>query len=111
MQNIPVLPPYSDSEQRQKPSGNIFPHPPPPPPKQQDALAALQRGGELERRASRRFSAYQIQKHLGGTNGIPMIPPSQNSPVPNRGRDVRESMNAVRIRGSLLHTRQRSTQR
>src|SRR6478735_6828295 len=73
----------------------------PPAPQQQDALAALQRGGELERRASRRFSAYQIQKHLG-TNGIPM-PPVQNSPIPNRGRDVRESMNAVRVRGSVLH--------
>ena len=86
------------------------PPPPPPPPKQQDALAALQRGGELERRASRRFSAYQISKHLGGTNGVPMIP-SQHSPVPNRGRDARESMNAVRMRGSALHSRQRSNQR
>ena len=34
--------------------------------------------------------------------------PTQNSPVPNRGRDVRESMNAVRVRGSGLHSRQRS---
>ena len=84
--------------------------PPPPPPKQQDALAALQRGGDLERRASRRYSAYQISKHLGASpNGVPMLPPAQNSPVPNRGRDVRESMNAVRVRGSGLLSRQKST--
>ena len=83
--------------------------PPPPPPKQQDALAALQRGGDLERRASRRYSAYQISKHLGASpNGVPMLPPAQNSPVPNRGRDVRESMNAVRVRGSGILSRQRS---
>ena len=83
--------------------------PPPPPPKQQDALAALQRGGELERRASRRYSAYQISKHLGASpGGVPMMPPAQNSPIPNRGRDVRESLNAVRIRTSMLPSRQRS---
>jgi hypothetical protein len=117
MQVIPVIVPYPVEDVTPTPptpptQPNYpadFPHAPPPPPKQQDALAALQRGGELERRASRRFSAYQIQKHLG-TNGIP-LPPVQNSPIPNRGRDVRESMNAVRIRGSLLHSRQRSTQR
>ncbi|KAL8927789.1 MAG: hypothetical protein Q9208_002205 [Pyrenodesmia sp. 3 TL-2023] len=86
------------------------PPPPPPPPKQQDALAALQRGGDLERRASRRYSAYQISKHLGAApNGVPMLPPAQNSPIPNRGRDVRESMNAVRVRGSGILSRQRST--
>lgn len=86
--------------------------PPPPPPKQQDALAALQRGGDLERRASRRYSAYQISKHLGASpNGVPMLPPTQNSPIPNRGKDVRESMNAVRIRGSGVHTRQKSNNR
>ena len=86
--------------------------PPTPPPKQQDALAALQRGGELERRASRRYSAYQISKHLGASpNGVPMIPPTQNSPIPNRGKDVRESMNAVRVRGSGVHSRQRSNNR
>ena len=85
---------------------------PPPPPKQQDALAALQRGGDLERRASRRYSAYQISKHLGASpNGVPMLPPAQNSPIPNRGRDVRESMNAVRVRGSGLHGRQKSVVR
>ena len=83
--------------------------PPPPPPKQQDALAALQRGGDLERRASRRYSAYQISRHLGASpNGVPMLPPAQKSPVPNRGRDVRESMNAVRVRGSGILSRQKS---
>ncbi|KAL8953188.1 MAG: hypothetical protein Q9222_000923 [Ikaeria aurantiellina] len=88
---------------------NTYPAPPPPP-KQQDALAALQRGGDLERRASRRYSAYQISKHLGASpNGVPMLPPAQNSPVPNRGRDVKESMNAVRVRGSGILSRQRST--
>ncbi|PLB43984.1 AIP3-domain-containing protein [Aspergillus steynii IBT 23096] len=91
---------------------NGFPTPPPPPPpKQDDAIGALQRSGELERRASRRFSAYQIQKHLGtSSNGVPVLP-TQNSPVPNRGRDVRESLNAVRLRGSYAHGRQRSTNR
>jgi hypothetical protein len=85
--------------------------PPPPPPKEDDALGALQRSGELERRASRRFSAYQIQKHLGtSTNGVPVLP-TQNSPIPNRGRDVRESLNAVRLRGSYTHSRQKSTNR
>lgn len=84
---------------------------PPPPPKQDDALGALQRSGELERRASRRFSAYQIQKHLGtSSNGVPVLP-TQNSPVPNRGRDVRESLNAVRLRGSYVHSRQKSSNR
>ncbi|KAF3384256.1 Bud site selection protein 6 [Penicillium rolfsii] len=84
---------------------------PPPTPKEDDALGALQRSGELERRASRRFSAYQIQKHLGtSTNGVPVLP-TQNSPIPNRGRDVRESLNAVRLRGSYTHSRQRSSNR
>ncbi|KAF7588335.1 Bud site selection protein 6 [Aspergillus hancockii] len=88
-----------------------YPTPPPPPPKQDDAIGALQRSGELERRASRRFSAYQIQKHLGtSSNGVPVLP-TQHSPMPNRGRDVRESLNAVRLRGSYAHGRQRSTNR
>ncbi|PGH02212.1 hypothetical protein GX51_04786 [Blastomyces parvus] len=112
MQNIPVMPPYPDQstdgpryENAPNFSAHDFPHPPPPtPPTSNDAIGMLQRSGELERRASRRFSAYQIQKHLGPSpNGVPVIPPPQNSPVPNRGRDVRESMNAVRLRGSYLH--------
>ncbi|MCJ1283923.1 Bud site selection protein 6 [Xylographa opegraphella] len=86
--------------------------PPPPPPKQQDALAALQRGGDLERRASRRYSAYQISKHLGASpSGVPMLPPTQNTPIPNRGKDVRDSLNAVRTRGSFLPSRQKSAHR
>ncbi|EXJ82134.1 hypothetical protein A1O1_08203 [Capronia coronata CBS 617.96] len=83
-----------------------FPHPPPPPPKQTDAFTRLQRGGDLERRASRRFSAYQIQKHLGASpNGVPVIPATQNSPIPNRGKEVRESLTAVRSRSSYQQSR------
>lgn len=135
MQNMPVIAPYPQ-EETMPPQPPPPPHdpnannlaqapqitepprtyyseealpPPPPPPKQQDALAALQRGGELERRASRRFSAYQISKHLGSTNGVPMLPPAQNSPVPNRGRDTRESMTAVRTRSIYQHNRQKSS--
>lgn len=85
------------------------PPPPPPPPKQSDALLALQRGGDLERRASRRYSQYQISKHLGASPGGVPILPAQNTPIPNRGRDVRESLNAVRTRSSMLLSRQRST--
>ena len=85
---------------------------PPAQPRQQDALAALQRGGDLERRASRRYSAYQISKHLGASpNGVPMLPPAQNSPIPNRGRELRDSMNAVRTRGSGVYGQQRSGNR
>jgi hypothetical protein len=103
-QSLPVQMPYVNETPR-PPSEVNFPHPPPPPPKQ-DALAALQRGGDLERRASRRFSAYQISKHLGASpNGIPVIPPAQNSPIPNRGHEVRESMSAVRARGSYRRSR------
>ncbi|KAL4975421.1 actin interacting protein 3-domain-containing protein [Aspergillus desertorum] len=108
-QNALAQPAQQDSEMNTKSSQ--YPPPPPPPPKQDDAIGALQRSGELERRASRRFSAYQIQKHLGAaSNGVPVIP-TQNSPIPNRGRDVRESLNAVRLRGSYAHGRQRSTHR
>lgn len=113
LQNIPVIAPYPETDTM--PTNQSFeqdepsPEPPRPPPKQNDALTALQRGGDLERRASRRFSAYHLQKHLGGTmNGIAAIPPAQNSPIPNRGLDVRESMSAVRSRGSVLHSRARS---
>lgn len=113
MQNIPVLPPYPGDETPRPPSAelNIDTFPPPPPPKQnaQNALQALQRGPELERRASRRYSQYQISKHLGSEH-VPMIPPTQNSPIPNRGRDLRESMNAVRGRG-LAHSHQKSHNR
>ncbi|EEP80957.1 conserved hypothetical protein [Uncinocarpus reesii 1704] len=108
MQNMPVLQPNdqgSSTGRSQSPASQNqlrnFPHPPPPPPKTNDAIGMLQRSGELERRASRRFSAYQIQKHLGSTNGVPVLPTSQSSQLSNRGRDVRESMNAVRLRGPV----------
>ncbi|KAI1329369.1 bud site selection protein 6 [Xylariaceae sp. FL0255] len=116
LQNIPVLPPYPGDETIPVPSqGSIdidsFPPPPPPPKSQQSALAALQRGKDLERRASRRYSAYQISKHLGTqTNGVPMLP-SQNTPIPNRGRaEVRESMRAVQGREGMRHNRNMSSQ-
>ncbi|KAI1210506.1 AIP3-domain-containing protein [Annulohypoxylon truncatum] len=117
MQSMPVLAPYpgDDSTIPTGPAANLdidsFPPPPPPPKSQQSALAALQRGGDLERRASRRYSAYQISKHLGApTNGVPMLP-TQNTPIPNRGRgEVRESMRAVQVRESLRHNRNTSSQ-
>ncbi|OBT76124.1 hypothetical protein VF21_04874 [Pseudogymnoascus sp. 05NY08] len=116
MQNMPVLAPFSGEEAALPPrpgSGDLTmdafpPPPPPPPPPKQNALAALQRGGDLERRASRRYSAYHISKHLGAQAPMPMLPP-QNSPIPNRGRDLRETMNAVRGRGSTVHSKQLST--
>lgn len=116
MQNIPVLPPYPTEESIPAPSLSsdlnidAFPPPPPPPPdKQSSALAALQKGGELERRASRRYSQYQISKHLGAS-AVPMLP-SQNTPVPNRGRkEARESLRAVQTRESVRHSRNPSNQ-
>ncbi|KAK4456926.1 actin interacting protein 3-domain-containing protein [Cladorrhinum samala] len=113
MQNIPVMPPYpGDETMPGGPSGgdlDNFP-PPPPPPKQsqQSALAALQRGGDLERRASRRYSAYQISK-LVGVQGVPMLP-TQTTPIPNRGRgEMRESMRAVQTRDNVQHQRNKSS--
>ena len=114
MQDLPVLSPeeYRLPIQRisiRPENPAVVVPPPPPPPKQHDALAQLQRGGELERRASRRYSQYQISKQLGAApNGLPVIPPSQNSPVPNRNREVRESLNAVRTRGTALPAYPRS---
>ncbi|PNY28469.1 Bud site selection protein 6 [Tolypocladium capitatum] len=118
MQNIPVMPPYP-AEDAAMPSASstgelsidAFPPPPPPPPDtQSSALAALQKGGDLERRASRRYSQYQISKHLGGAaNAVPMLP-SQNTPIPNRGRkEARESLRAVQSRESVRHSRNLST--
>lgn len=116
-QDTPVLPVYSEPEPMQSALDNEMrshsnfprpPAPPAPPAKQMDALAALQQGGDLERRASRRFSSLQISKHLGASpNGVPQIPPAQNSPIPNRGRDDRESMSAVQSRKSVRQSRQR----
>lgn len=107
LQNIPVVLPYPSEDATSGKKGpqdlESFP-PPPPPPKSstQSALAALQKGGDLERRASRRYSAYQISKHLGsGATGVPMLP-TQNGPIPNRGRgEVRESLRAVQVRETL----------
>ena len=108
-QPVQPMPQINRTVTSQRENGNYLQAPPPPPPKQQDALAALQRGGDLERRASRRYSAYQISKHLGASpNGVPMLPPAQNTPIPNRGRDVRDSMNAVRTRGSGIYSQQNS---
>ncbi|OHW89723.1 actin interacting protein 3 [Colletotrichum incanum] len=112
MQNIPVVPPYPGDEASMPsaPSGEVnvdsFPPPPPPPKQQSSAFAALQKGGDLERRASRRYSQYQISKHLGSAmNGVPMLP-SQNSPIPNRGRgEVRESLRAVQTRETVRQSR------
>ncbi|KAK3946463.1 AIP3-domain-containing protein [Diplogelasinospora grovesii] len=120
MQNIPVLPPYPGDETA-IPTGNSsgdlssldnFPPPPPVPPKAQQqsaALAALQRGGELERRASRRYSAYQVSKILGA-QAVPMLP-TQTTPIPNRGRaEARESMQAMKARENVRHNRNASSQ-
>ncbi|TKW56998.1 Bud site selection protein 6 [Colletotrichum tanaceti] len=115
MQNIPVVPPYPGDEASMPsaptpPSAEVnvdsFPPPPPPPKQQSSAFAALQKGGDLERRASRRYSQYQISKHLGSAmNGVPMLP-SQNSPIPNRGRgEVRESLRAVQTRETVRQSR------
>lgn len=112
MQNIPIVPPYPGDEvslPMPRPNDDNyltvdnFP-PPPPPPKTNAALAALQRGGDLERRASRRYSAYQISKLVGASpSGVPMLPVPQNSPIPNRGRnDARESLRAVQNRDQRL---------
>ncbi|KAH9810125.1 bud site selection protein 6-like [Teratosphaeria destructans] len=118
-QNIPVIAPYPETEtmpsnigyEQQQQDLNSMQPGPRPPPRQNDALTALQRGGDLERRASRRFSQYQINKQLG-TNiaGIPSIPPAQNSPIPNRGRngETQEGLSAVRSRASVLRSRTRS---
>lgn len=117
VQAAPQLPPYPGEESLMPTpsSGDLnmesFPPPPPPPPEpQSSALAALQKGGDLERRASRRYSQYQISKHLGGSNGVPILPP-QNSPAPNRGRkEARESMHALQKRESVRHSRNPSNQ-
>ncbi|KAK3396976.1 actin interacting protein 3-domain-containing protein [Sordaria brevicollis] len=122
MQNIPVIAPYPGEDTiptgpPPPPEINVdnFP-PPPPPPKgsQQSALAALQRGGDLERRASRRYSQYQISKLVGAQGGgfqVPMLPVAQHTPIPNRGKEVRESLRAVQTReNSVRHNRNASNQ-
>lgn len=71
--------------------------PPPPTPPSQDALAALQQHTSLERRASRRYSAYQIAKLTGKSPiDVPVLPTRDASAIPRN----RESMDAVRKRSS-----------
>ena len=118
MQSMPVVPPYPENEQNQESSPPPPPPPPPakeididafppppvppssPPSKQsssQRALAALQKGGELERRASRRYSQFQLARHLGAP-AVPLLP-TQNLPIPNRERgELKESLRAVQVR-------------
>jgi hypothetical protein len=116
-QSLPVNPPYPAEDtmprpqQPQVPPHSTMPSAVPPGGKGSDALLALQRGGDLERRASRRFSTYQINKQLGGSMNSIMIPPAQTGPAPNRGREVRESIQAVRQRGSQQYNRQKSERR
>ncbi|SPO03498.1 related to actin-interacting protein AIP3 [Cephalotrichum gorgonifer] len=120
MQNIPVLPPYPENGNGIEPPAppapefniDAFP-PPPPPPKEsssQRALAALQKGGDLERRASRRYSQFQLARHLG-TPSVPLLP-TQNLPIPNRERgEIKESLRAVQVRETpLRHRRELSSQ-
>ncbi|KAF3156128.1 Bud site selection protein 6 [Orbilia oligospora] len=84
--------PPNGAEQR-PPRPEEWPQPPPPP--KQDALAALQRGDALERRASRRYSAYHISKLTGTPPGMVPMLPGTPSAVP-RARESRESLNAMR---------------
>ncbi|KAK6517308.1 Bud site selection protein 6 [Arthrobotrys megalospora] len=87
----PNIPPNGVEQHPTRPEE--WPHPPPTP--KQDALAALQRGDALERRASRRYSAYQISKMTGAPPGMVPMLPGTPSAVP-RARESRESLNAMR---------------
>ncbi|KAF8544064.1 actin interacting protein 3-domain-containing protein [Trichophaea hybrida] len=99
-----TTPPYPTAEnpptiaEPTAPSPQTSVPPPPPTPPIQDALAALQQHSTLERRASRRYSAYQIAKYTGkSTNDLPVLPTSRDpSAIPRN----RESMDAVRKRSS-----------
>ncbi|PKS06902.1 hypothetical protein jhhlp_005497 [Lomentospora prolificans] len=124
MQSMPVQPPYPENggipTSAAAPgefSIDNFPPPPPtppsPPPKQssgQRALAALQKGGELERRASRRYSQFQLARHLGAP-AVPLLP-TGNLPIPNRERgELKESLRAVQVRETPpRHKRDMSSQ-
>jgi hypothetical protein len=97
-------PPYPTAEnpptisEPTAPSPQTSVPPPPPTPPIQDPLAALQQHSTLERRASRRYSAYQIAKYTGkSTNDLPVLPTTRDpSAIPRN----RESMDAVRKRSS-----------
>lgn len=107
-------PPINSAEMRptptvEEPTRNSIPPqyfpplpPPPPPPPAQEALAALIREDPLQRRATRRYSAYQIAKLTGvSPNGVAMLPTSSNpSALPRTSRDSKESLDAVRVRRS-----------
>lgn len=94
-------PSHENSDRSRSPSksqSQRYPHHPPQPPPGQhiprknssgsNPLAALQRGEALERRASRRFSAYQFAKLTNGTQGareaVPDLPPLPGTPPSNR---------------------------
>src|SRR5690606_13763461 len=86
--------PYPTIEETRTASPSI-PAPPPIPPSQ-DALAALQQHSSLERRASKRYSTYQIAKMTGNRpDTFPMLPGQRDpSAIPRN----RETMDAVRKR-------------
>ena len=71
--------------------------PPPPTPPTPDALVALQQHSSLERRASRRYSAYQIAKLTKSSSDV--LPPVRDPSATPRNR---ESMDAVRKRSSAM---------
>jgi len=98
-----TTPPYPTSDNppqiaEPEPPSPVYNIPPPPPtPPTQDALAALQQHTSLERRASRRYSAYQIAKLTGkSANDVPVLPSRDPSAIPRN----RESMDAVQKRAS-----------
>ncbi|KAI5784585.1 actin interacting protein 3-domain-containing protein [Geopyxis carbonaria] len=89
-------PPYPTIEEPRadSPGPTAFMPPPPPPPPSSDALAALQQHTSLERRASKRYSAYQIAK-LTGKNPHDVSVIARDPTTTPRNR---ESMDAVRKR-------------
>ncbi|KAL2891294.1 Bud site selection protein 6 [Ceratocystis lukuohia] len=106
----PPMPPYPESG---APSGDFaldsFPPPPLPPPKETqtpaDALAKLQKEGVLERRASRRYSQYQISKVLN-SQAVPMMPQNAtNLPGRPNNKDKQEAMLAVQTRRDSVISR------
>lgn len=66
-----------------------------------DPLAALQRGEALERRASRRFSAYQYAKLTSGAPGkaVPDMPMLPSTPLPDES-DVGDVTTATDVGGA-----------
>ncbi|KAL5615202.1 hypothetical protein BROUX41_005259 [Berkeleyomyces rouxiae] len=109
----PPMPPYPESG---APSGDFaldsFPPPPPPPKETQtpaDALAKLQKEGVLERRASRRYSQYQISKVLN-SQAVPMMPQNATNLPARHNKDKQEAMLAVQTRrDSVINRHSRAT--